>query len=336
MNTGEDVVITRANAGSSEVLNMISTVVENIAPSKAFRWSKLWTARRGREHTYVNRIPRTATGGGAPGGGQKYCNERVTQPRLDGFEQDESPFENPLGSGLEEKCPSRVSRWGLMNCGRLLWRRTIAYEIFEHARKFLEVAQRAPSRCLDRRLAGRVASELREKPTIQPACGRMHEAHLSAQQSASQENSRLSQADEHSGRPRSLEAPPAEGTEKAGCLTSRQGFTAADRIRKRSEYQRIYDQGRKISSRSFTLFLLENDLDRPRLGITVTRRIGGAVQRNRVKRLCREWFRKARVELPPVDIVINAKGGIHRQSLESLSRELDGRVRRFAEPEARS
>jgi ribonuclease P protein component len=163
----------------------------------------------------------------------------------------------------------------------------------------------------------------------------MHEAHLSAQQSASQENSRLSQAHEHSGRPRSFEAPPAEGTEKAGSLTSRQSFTAADRIRKRSEYQRIYDQGRKISSRSFTLFLLENDLDRPRLGITVTRRIGGAVQRNRVKRLCREWFRKVRVELPPVDIVINAKGGIHRQSLESLSRELDGRVRRFAEPEAR-
>ena len=293
-------------------------------------------ARRGCEPTYVNRIPRTATGGGASRGGQKYCNERVTEPSLGDFEQDESPFENRFGSGLEEKCPSRVSRLGPHELWIGYWRRTIAYGIFDHARKFLEVARRAPSHCLDRRLAGRVASELRAKLTIQPACGRMHEAHFSAQQSASQENSRLSQADEHSGRPRGLEAPPAEGTEKAGCLISRQGFTAADRIRKRSEYQRIYDQGRKISSRSFTLFLLENDLDRPRLGITVTRRIGGSVQRNRVKRLCREWFRKARVELPPVDIVINAKGGIHRQTLESLSRELDGRVRRFAEPEARS
>jgi ribonuclease P protein component len=164
----------------------------------------------------------------------------------------------------------------------------------------------------------------------------MHEAHLPAQQSASQKNPRLSEADEHAGRPGGLEAPSSEGTEKAGCVRSRRVFTAADRIRKRSEYQRVYDRGRKVSSRNFTLFLLENDFNRPRLGITVTRRIGGAVQRNRAKRLLREWFRKVREDLPPVDLVINAKGGIHRQSLDTLSRELDGRIRGLAALEARS
>jgi ribonuclease P protein component len=113
-------------------------------------------------------------------------------------------------------------------------------------------------------------------------------------------------------------------------LRSPGGLTAADRIRKRSEYQRVYDRGRKISSRNFTLFLLENDRQHPRLGITTTRRVGGAVQRNRAKRLLREWFRRVRRELPAVDMVVNAKTGIHRLSLEALSRELEGKVRRFS------
>ena len=107
-----------------------------------------------------------------------------------------------------------------------------------------------------------------------------------------------------------------------------QHFTPADRIRKRREYQQVYDRGRKISSRSFTLFLLENDLRRPRLGITATRRVGGAVQRNRAKRLLREWFRRAKRELPPVDLVVSVRSGIHLLSLEALSREMDGKMRR--------
>jgi ribonuclease P protein component len=112
-------------------------------------------------------------------------------------------------------------------------------------------------------------------------------------------------------------------------LRSPESLTATDRIRKRKEYQRVYDRGRKISSRNFTLFLLENDLRHPRLGITATRRVGGAVQRNRAKRLLREWFRRIRRELPAVDMVVNVKTGIHRISLDALSREMDGKVRRF-------
>lgn len=107
-----------------------------------------------------------------------------------------------------------------------------------------------------------------------------------------------------------------------------QAFTAADRIRKRKEYQQVYQRGRKISSRSFTLFLLENDLQRPRLGITATRKVGGAVQRNRAKRLLREWFRRSRRQLPAVDLVVNLRSGIHRLSLDALSRELEERIRR--------
>jgi len=111
-------------------------------------------------------------------------------------------------------------------------------------------------------------------------------------------------------------------------VKSRQIFTAADRIRKRREYQRVYDRGRKISSRNFTLFLLDNDLGRPRLGITVTRRAGGAVQRNRAKRLLREWFRRVRRDLPAVDLVVNVREGACRLSLEALCREMEAKFRR--------
>ena len=74
-------------------------------------------------------------------------------------------------------------------------------------------------------------------------------------------------------------------------------FRPQDRIRKRSEYQVIYDSGQRIPSGSFVLFVLRNALGRPRLGITATRRIGGAVQRNKVKRAIRESFWKLAGEI---------------------------------------
>jgi len=119
-------------------------------------------------------------------------------------------------------------------------------------------------------------------------------------------------------------------------VTSRRCFTLADRVRKRSEYQRIYANGQKISSKNLVLFYLENGLERPRMGMTVTRRTGGAVQRNRIKRLLREWFRQSRPELPALDLVINAREGIHRMTLEALSRELRDVFRRIAARESRS
>jgi ribonuclease P protein component len=113
-------------------------------------------------------------------------------------------------------------------------------------------------------------------------------------------------------------------------VNSRWSITVADRIRKRSEYQRVYDHGRKIFSKSFVLFYLENGLARPRLGITASRRAGGAVQRNRAKRLLREWFRLGRRELPPVDLVVNVREGMHALALEGLTLELMKAVRRMA------
>ncbi len=70
----------------------------------------------------------------------------------------------------------------------------------------------------------------------------------------------------------------------------------------------------------------------PRLGVTVSRKIGGAVQRNYVKRRIREWFRQARPGLPDLDLVVIGRRGCAQrsgceiaESLESLSRRGRGR-----------
>lgn len=62
-----------------------------------------------------------------------------------------------------------------------------------------------------------------------------------------------------------------------------------------------------MASSSFTLFGLSNTAGTCRLGITVTRKVGGAVRRNRIKRRFREIFRRNRTALAPdLDLVVNA------------------------------
>ena len=88
----------------------------------------------------------------------------------------------------------------------------------------------------------------------------------------------------------------------------REGFPRQFRIVRGSDYRAIYSAGLKLHSERFVLFGRENNLDHHRLGITVSRKVGGAVVRNRVKRLFREIFRKSSADLPNhFDLVVNAK-----------------------------
>jgi ribonuclease P protein component len=106
-------------------------------------------------------------------------------------------------------------------------------------------------------------------------------------------------------------------------------FRPQDRIRKRSEYQVIYAQGRRIPSALFVLFVMRNGLGRPRLGITATRRVGGAVRRNRAKRLVREIFRRHKREFENVDIVLNVRASLPGAGIARLESELLARLRPF-------
>jgi ribonuclease P protein component len=80
-------------------------------------------------------------------------------------------------------------------------------------------------------------------------------------------------------------------------------LTTAERVRHRPEYEAIYQNGARLSSRLMTVFVFANGRSFARLGIAATRKLGGAVQRNRTKRLVREVFRRNK-PLAGVDVVV--------------------------------
>lgn len=100
-------------------------------------------------------------------------------------------------------------------------------------------------------------------------------------------------------------------------------FPRSCRLTTRRQFLNVYEHGRRVTTTSFTLFGLPNSLEHCRIGLTVTRRIGGAAQRNRAKRLLREAFRGQRHAMqPPMDLVVNARHPILEAGLEQLEHEL--------------
>ena len=82
-----------------------------------------------------------------------------------------------------------------------------------------------------------------------------------------------------------------------------QGLAARERIRRRPEFERVYDAGARINSRFMTLFVMPNGTDTSRFGVAATRKLGSAPERNRAKRRARELFR-TRKNIGGFDIVI--------------------------------
>jgi ribonuclease P protein component len=79
--------------------------------------------------------------------------------------------------------------------------------------------------------------------------------------------------------------------------------TKDNRIRRRPEFERVYNAGAKAHGRFMTVFVLPNEGAATRLGVAATRKIGSSVDRNRAKRLAREVFRRHKMAAG-LDIVI--------------------------------
>jgi len=118
------------------------------------------------------------------------------------------------------------------------------------------------------------------------------------------------------------------------------GFPRTARLLKHADFERVYKQGRRHFSPHMTVFYLVQATDasqekRARVGFTVGRVLGGAVERNRIKRRLREAVRLRRSKLGhAVDIVINPKKSIltleFAAVLEEVGRAFDAITKRLA------
>lgn len=104
---------------------------------------------------------------------------------------------------------------------------------------------------------------------------------------------------------------------------SRNTFTRADRIRKSEEYRILSKSGKRHYSDIFIFVSRKNQFLRSRLGVTVSKKVGNAVTRNRIKRIIRDYFRLNRRLLPDrLDIAIIAKKAAGKVGAETIRENL--------------
>ena len=125
-------------------------------------------------------------------------------------------------------------------------------------------------------------------------------------------------------------SPASSGAGSAGAnpaetrtATRRRGPLGSARLTHRAEFDAVYRNGRRRSSRQFTVFFAPNQAGESRFGMSVGRALGGAVVRNRIRRRIREILRLSRKEIPSGwDIIVHPRASTATAAFTAVRDEL--------------
>jgi ribonuclease P protein component len=109
-------------------------------------------------------------------------------------------------------------------------------------------------------------------------------------------------------------------------------FSSERRIRRRSEFQRVFEKGQRVHGRFMTVLAASRQAGTARLGIVASKKLGDAVHRNRAKRLIRELFRRtvSTADRPGFDIVVIARRELFDATYAALENDFRTVLRRCA------
>ncbi len=161
---------------------------------------------------------------------------------------------------------------------------------------------------------------------------------ISTKQPPESEETRFQSENGDQKRTRRDQTPPREGTQSIDGQTLLDfSLPKSERLRKPSEFRRVYEKGRRFDGRLMSVFILPSENSVQRVGFTASKKLSNkAHDRNRCKRLLRETFRLSKPELAAVetkyDWVINARRSLLKVKLEkplAEFREIIAKVLKF-------
>jgi ribonuclease P protein component len=116
-------------------------------------------------------------------------------------------------------------------------------------------------------------------------------------------------------------------------------FRPWEHLRREADFRRVFDRKRSVADERLVVYGCDNGLQHSRLGLSVSKKWGNAVKRNRIRRLLREGYRLTKAEYPPgIDLVLIPRNVESlsldnvQQSLRKLIPQLARRLGREAKP----